>query len=440
MNVDTGAKRLDHRLLARHMRNETEFDLRIVGRDQLLAFGGDEGRPDLPPLGGPDRDVLDVGVGRGQPSGRRTNHREGCVHAPGFGKDAFHQRVGIGRFQLRQLPPVEHLGGDFDAFGRERLENVGRGRIGASLGLLAAFQPHLLEQDLAKLLWRSDIELLAGKFDDLAVQHFHAGCEIVRHPGKDRRVDRDSRIFHRCQHRNQRTLQPLIDRAHTLGGKTRPEHLPQPQGDVGILGRIIQCRVRADRSEWNLLGTLAADILVFDRVMVEPVAGKIIHRMAADLAGIQHIGKAHRVVDRAKAHAPIVPAHQDVAVIFQIVADLQNRLILEQGFQDGDGVCEIDLLRALDLGLQRQPRLPVTFNGAAAMSKRHIAGAARRQRHRDSDKFGCRRVQGTRFRIDGQISLPPRLRHPGFQDGKVGDQPVVRLTRGNRWRRCCGRG
>ena len=162
--------------------------------------------------------------------------------------------------------------------------------------------------------------------------------------------------------------------------------------------------------------------------------------MAADLAGIQHIGKAHRVVDRAKAYAPIVPAHQDMAVIFQVMADLQNRLILEQRLQDGDGVCEIDLLRALDHGLQRQPRLPVTFDGAAAVPQRHIAGPARRQRHRDPDKLRRRRVQGTCFRIDGQISLSPRLRHPGLQDGKVGDQPVVRLTRGNRWRRCCGRG
>ena len=82
-----------------------------------------------------------------------------------------------------------------------------------------------------------------------------------------------------------------------------------------------------------------------------------------------------------------------MAVIFQIVTDLQNGLILEKRFQNRDGVGEGDLLRPLYLGLQREARLPVAFHGAPAMAERDIAGPAGGERHRDPDKLSGRRVQ-----------------------------------------------
>ena len=53
-------------------------------------------RADLAAFLGADRDVLQVGVGRGQPAGRGRRHREGGVHAAGARVDLRLQRVGIG--------------------------------------------------------------------------------------------------------------------------------------------------------------------------------------------------------------------------------------------------------------------------------------------------------------------------------------------------------
>ena len=50
------------------------------------------------------------------------------------------------------------------------LEDVGPGRPGARLRLLAARQVELAEQDVAELLRRADVEALAGEFVDLRLE------------------------------------------------------------------------------------------------------------------------------------------------------------------------------------------------------------------------------------------------------------------------------
>ena len=52
-----------------------QLDLRIVGRDQLVALFGDEGGADFAAFLGADRDVLQVGIGRGEPARRGRSQR-----------------------------------------------------------------------------------------------------------------------------------------------------------------------------------------------------------------------------------------------------------------------------------------------------------------------------------------------------------------------------
>jgi len=47
------------------MRRQTQFDLRIVRREQDIAIFGYEGFADLPPDGRADRNVLQIGIGGG---------------------------------------------------------------------------------------------------------------------------------------------------------------------------------------------------------------------------------------------------------------------------------------------------------------------------------------------------------------------------------------
>ena len=98
---------------------------------------------------GSDDDSRPVG-GRGE--------RVAGVHAMRRRIDVAGQRVGIGRFQLRHLPPVENLLRQFVALLGEFVEHARAGRPLPGLGLGAARQPHLAEQDVAELLRAAGID------------------------------------------------------------------------------------------------------------------------------------------------------------------------------------------------------------------------------------------------------------------------------------------
>ena len=152
MNVEALAERLLQRLDAGDLGEEPQLDLRIVGGDELHPRRGDEGAADLAAVLGADRDVLQVRIGRRQPPGRGRGERVVGVHAVRRRIDEARQRVGIGRFQLRHLPPVENLLRQLVALLGEFFERAGAGRPLAGLGLGAAGQAELAEQNVAELL------------------------------------------------------------------------------------------------------------------------------------------------------------------------------------------------------------------------------------------------------------------------------------------------
>ena len=67
------------------MGEQPQLDLRIIGRDQLVARRGDKGAADFAPGLVAHRNVLQIGLGGGQPPRRRRGERIGGVHAPGLG-------------------------------------------------------------------------------------------------------------------------------------------------------------------------------------------------------------------------------------------------------------------------------------------------------------------------------------------------------------------
>ncbi len=159
---------------------QPQFDLRIVCRQDDIAGFGDEGVADLPPDFGADRDILEVRVGRRQPPGLRTGQAVTGMDAARLAVDLLLERVSIGGFELRQLPPVEHLARDLDAFRRQPLHLVDVGRIDAGFALAATLQPHLFEQHVAQLLGAADSEFGAGDSVDFGFQVRHLGCEFFR--------------------------------------------------------------------------------------------------------------------------------------------------------------------------------------------------------------------------------------------------------------------
>ena len=54
---------------------QAQLDLRVVDGEQLVALLGHEGAADLAALLGAHRDVLQIGIGRGEPAGGRDAMR-----------------------------------------------------------------------------------------------------------------------------------------------------------------------------------------------------------------------------------------------------------------------------------------------------------------------------------------------------------------------------
>ena len=83
VNVEAVAEGFPQRLDVGDLGQQPQLDLRIVGGDELVAGRRDEGAADLAAFLGADRDVLQIGLGRGQPPGRRRGERVAGVHAVG---------------------------------------------------------------------------------------------------------------------------------------------------------------------------------------------------------------------------------------------------------------------------------------------------------------------------------------------------------------------
>ena len=256
----------------------------------------------------------------------RGGERVAGVDPVGVRIDEGRQRVRIGRLELGHLPPFEDFLRQGVALLGEIVEHRGRGRPGAGLGLLAARQAHLAEQDVAELLGRARIDRLAGKLPDLGLEPHGLLGEIARQPRQHLAVDRNAAPLHAGEHRDQRPLQGLVDRHHVLGDEAGFEHLPQPQRHVGILGGVFGRLVDRHIGEADMALAGAGDLAVVDGAVVEQLLRQRVHPVGA-AAGIEHIGHQHGVVDRRDLDA-VAGQHQPVE--FQVLPDLEDAAILQQ--------------------------------------------------------------------------------------------------------------
>ena len=217
VDVVAALKRRDQRLVARQVGQHPQFDLRVVGRDQHVAGFGDEGAADLAAEVGADRDVLQIGVAARQSSGGGDRLVEGRVHAAGLRVHQLRQRVDVGALQLLQAAPVEDESRQV-VCGRQFLEHLHGRRDRARLaGALQRRQFQLLEQDLAELLGRVDVELDAGQIEDLPAQRGQLAFEMGRLRGQHGFVDPDAGLLDADQHANQRPLERLPHACQILG-------------------------------------------------------------------------------------------------------------------------------------------------------------------------------------------------------------------------------
>ena len=162
---------------------------------------------------GADRDVLQVRVAAAQAAGRRdrlVERRCGPGRCPGC--TSVRQRVDVGALQLRQRAPVEDQARQVVGE-RQLLEHLDRrGRRAGRAGPLQHRQLQLLEQDVAELLRRVDVEVLAGQRDRSRRCSVASSCSICARLGAEHAaVDADAGLLQPGEDRHQRQLEIAID-------------------------------------------------------------------------------------------------------------------------------------------------------------------------------------------------------------------------------------
>ncbi len=213
---------------------QPQLDLRIVGADELCALWRDKSLADAAAFFRAHGNVLEIGIGGGQPAGRGRAHRVGGVDAAGLRVDIGRQRIGVGAAQLGEAAPVQHQLGDGMALGGHVLQHIGVRGPRAGLGFAAAFQLELAEQDVAQLLGRADVEFLAGELVDLGFHLRLRLAEIVGQAAQQIGIDGDAFALHVGQDRDERAFERFIDRALAFNGEARMQQQIKPQRDVGV--------------------------------------------------------------------------------------------------------------------------------------------------------------------------------------------------------------
>ena len=179
----------------------------------------------------------------------------------------------------------------------------------------------------------------------------------------------------------------------------------QPPGDVGILGGVGGGTVEGHFGKADRLLAGAAQVLEGDGGVAEVALRKLVHPVSAPdpvlaAPGVEIEADHHRVVDRADRDS--LPG-DDVEVILAVLEDLEDRFVLQQRLQRGDGIGHRHLLRLF--GEHVRP----------AVAKRDIAGIIGPERQAHADELGLHRIERSRLGIDRHHLRRAGAGDPGFE-------------------------
>ena len=217
VNVVAAAVGFDQQRVVREVREQAQFDLRIVGGEQNVAGFGDEGGANAAPEFGADGNVLQIRIRGRETSGGGSGLAEGGVHAPGCGIDQRGQCIDVSRFQFRELTVVENHAGDRMIFGQS-FQYIDSGRYGAALAVFHRLgQIHAVEENVAQLLGRADVEFHPGGFVNLFFAlRGDLALQFRRHLRQRGGVDFDSGLLHARQHGNERQIDFFVELGQAL--------------------------------------------------------------------------------------------------------------------------------------------------------------------------------------------------------------------------------
>ena len=254
----------------------------------------------------------------------------------------------------------------------ELFESARAGGPLSRLGLGAARQAELAEQDVPELLGAPGIDGLAGNFVDLCFEAGGLLRELAGEPRQQLPVDRNAAALHPRQHGKQRPLQRLVDGAHALGRHPRLEHMPQPENDVGPLGAVFGRMLDAEGVEADL-GLAGLEQLVdIDRGVGERALGERNKAMVLP-AGIEGVRHQHHIVVGPDGDAA---QRQHLEGEFQIVSDLEHACVFEKRLERVERRIFLDLIRR-EIAAKQAGAIT-----ALPMRERHVTRFVRRDGER----------------------------------------------------------
>ena len=164
VDVLAAAEGVDQRLVLGEVREDPQLDLAVVGGEQHVPRFGHEGLADAPALRGADGDVLQVRVADGEPAGGGDGLVERRVDAAGLEDRRARQGVDVGGLELLDAPGSRGSCGAASwasASSSSTSSAVDAARVLAVF--LAERKPEAVEQDLAELDRRVDVELALAR-------------------------------------------------------------------------------------------------------------------------------------------------------------------------------------------------------------------------------------------------------------------------------------
>jgi hypothetical protein len=146
VDVGPGHEGLDQAGVLGQVGDHPQLDLVVVGHQKPASRGRHEALPEATPFFAADRDVVQVGLVRAEPSRPGHGLVEGGVDPP-VGRHFRQQRLAVGRTQLLDLPVTQERIDD-RVLAPKLLEGLGVGGE-PRLGPLLGGQAELDKEDLA---------------------------------------------------------------------------------------------------------------------------------------------------------------------------------------------------------------------------------------------------------------------------------------------------
>ena len=192
VDVLSAAEGFDQHGILGEMGQEAQLDLRVVGGEQQAAGRGDEGGANLAAELGADGNILQIRIGGAEAAGGGAGLVKRGVQAAGDGVDQVGQRVGVGRFELRELAILDDfLGQSWTAASSSSTSAAVERDLAAAAS--RRLQVQLVEENFGELLRRVDVEFEAGhdrRWFFRACRFPPAWCAEMRSSSQDRRERR----------------------------------------------------------------------------------------------------------------------------------------------------------------------------------------------------------------------------------------------------------